>query len=34
MLGYTLIGFACGAICTAIAFANSDRVKEDGNEED
>jgi hypothetical protein len=25
MLGYTLIGFACGVICTAIAFANSDR---------
>lgn len=25
MLGYTMIGFACGAICTAIAFANSDR---------
>lgn len=29
MLTYTLIGFACGAICTAIAFANSDRKFEE-----
>ena len=29
MLGYTLIGFACGVICTAIAFANSDRKFEE-----
>lgn len=29
MLTYTLIGFACGVICTVIAFANSDRKFEE-----
>jgi len=29
MLTYTLIGFACGVICTTLAFANSERKFEE-----